>query len=114
MRSHVLETQRLILRPPSLDDLDRWSEMMADPETARNGRHLGADRRAMARRKTSRTVKGAPRSVYRVRRTAVAGEAQMMIATRLCLVSDRSPAPRTTTQRVRVFLVLLGFMGMPP
>src|SRR5215216_5738524 len=34
MESHVLETQRLILRRPSLDDLDRWAEMMADPESA--------------------------------------------------------------------------------
>ena len=31
----VLETERLILRRPTLDDLDRWSEMMADPESAR-------------------------------------------------------------------------------
>ena len=30
-----LETTRLILRPPRLDDLDAWSEMMADAETAR-------------------------------------------------------------------------------
>jgi RimJ/RimL family protein N-acetyltransferase len=30
-----LETARLILRPPRLDDLDAWSEMMADEETAR-------------------------------------------------------------------------------
>lgn len=30
-----LETERLILRVPSLDDLDRWAEMMADAEAAR-------------------------------------------------------------------------------
>jgi RimJ/RimL family protein N-acetyltransferase len=30
-----LETSRLILRVPTLDDLDRWAEMMADPDAAR-------------------------------------------------------------------------------
>lgn len=30
-----LETARLILRMPSLDDLDRWAEMMADQNAAR-------------------------------------------------------------------------------
>ncbi len=30
-----LETARLILRPPRLEDLDAWTEMMADEETAR-------------------------------------------------------------------------------
>jgi RimJ/RimL family protein N-acetyltransferase len=30
-----LETERLILRRPSLDDLDRWAEMMADADAAR-------------------------------------------------------------------------------
>ena len=30
-----LETPRLILRPPRLEDLDAWTEMMADEETAR-------------------------------------------------------------------------------
>jgi RimJ/RimL family protein N-acetyltransferase len=30
-----LETPRLILRPPRLEDLDPWTEMMADEETAR-------------------------------------------------------------------------------
>src|SRR5688572_2404971 len=30
-----IETPRLILRPPRLEDLDGWSEMMADEETAR-------------------------------------------------------------------------------
>ena len=30
-----LETARLILRPPALEDLDRWAEMMADAEAAR-------------------------------------------------------------------------------
>jgi RimJ/RimL family protein N-acetyltransferase len=30
----ILETERLILRLPTLDDLDRWAEMMSDPETA--------------------------------------------------------------------------------
>lgn len=31
----TLETQRLLLRTPTLDDLDRWAEMMADPNSAR-------------------------------------------------------------------------------
>ena len=31
----TLETERLILRPPALEDLDPWSEMMADEGTAR-------------------------------------------------------------------------------
>ena len=31
----VLCTPRLLLRPPRLDDLDGWTEMMADEETAR-------------------------------------------------------------------------------
>jgi RimJ/RimL family protein N-acetyltransferase len=31
----VLETERLFLRRPTLDDLDRWSEMMADPDCVR-------------------------------------------------------------------------------
>ena len=31
----MLETERLVLRVPSLDDLDRWAEMMADPNAAR-------------------------------------------------------------------------------
>ena len=30
-----LETSRLILRPPRLEDLDAWAAMMADPEAAR-------------------------------------------------------------------------------
>ena len=30
-----LETERLILRVPTLDDLDRWSEMSADTQAAR-------------------------------------------------------------------------------
>ena len=30
-----LETDRLILRVPSLEDLDRWAEMMADENAAR-------------------------------------------------------------------------------
>jgi RimJ/RimL family protein N-acetyltransferase len=30
-----VETSRLILRPPRLEDLDAWAAMMADPETAR-------------------------------------------------------------------------------
>ena len=34
----MLDTNRLILRLPTLADLDRWAEMMADPEAAR---HLG-------------------------------------------------------------------------
>ncbi len=31
----VLETDRLILRPPASQDLDGWARMMADPEAAR-------------------------------------------------------------------------------
>jgi RimJ/RimL family protein N-acetyltransferase len=31
----VIETDRLILRPPLLDDLDRWAEMMSDEEAVR-------------------------------------------------------------------------------
>jgi RimJ/RimL family protein N-acetyltransferase len=31
----VLETDRLILRPPALEDFDAWCAMMADEETAR-------------------------------------------------------------------------------
>src|SRR5262245_7699840 len=30
-----LETERLILRVPALEDLDRWAEMMEDAEAAR-------------------------------------------------------------------------------
>lgn len=30
-----IETERLILRVPSLDDLDRWAELVADPQAAR-------------------------------------------------------------------------------
>ena len=33
--SFRLETPRLILRPPQLEDLDAWAEMMADEPTAR-------------------------------------------------------------------------------
>ena len=31
----TLETERLILRPPAVEDFPRWAEFMADPETAR-------------------------------------------------------------------------------
>ena len=31
----MLETERLLLRLPALDDLDRWAEMMAHPDAAR-------------------------------------------------------------------------------
>ena len=31
----MIETERLILRPAQLDDLDRWSDMMANEEAAR-------------------------------------------------------------------------------
>ena len=37
-----LETNRLILRVPALDDLDRWAEMMADENAAR---FIGVSRR---------------------------------------------------------------------
>jgi RimJ/RimL family protein N-acetyltransferase len=30
-----LETERLVLRPPALEDFDRWAEMMADENAAR-------------------------------------------------------------------------------
>src|SRR5215210_75859 len=36
MLDHIqLDTPRLLLRPPRLGDLDAWTEMMADEETAR-------------------------------------------------------------------------------
>jgi RimJ/RimL family protein N-acetyltransferase len=35
MLGPTLETDRLILRPPEIADLDGWAEMMADEETAR-------------------------------------------------------------------------------
>ena len=35
LTSPVIETARLVLRPPALDDLDRWAEMMADERSAR-------------------------------------------------------------------------------
>ena len=31
----ILETERLILRPTTVDDFPRWAEFMADPEAAR-------------------------------------------------------------------------------
>ncbi|MDP3404040.1 MAG: GNAT family N-acetyltransferase [Brevundimonas sp.] len=31
----VLQTARLILRPPALEDFERWAEFQADPETTR-------------------------------------------------------------------------------
>jgi len=31
----TLETERLILRPPAVEDFPRWADFMADPETAR-------------------------------------------------------------------------------
>lgn len=31
----VLYTERLILRPPALEDFDRWADFQADPETTR-------------------------------------------------------------------------------
>jgi RimJ/RimL family protein N-acetyltransferase len=30
----IIETERLILRSPTLDDFERWAEMMGDPQTA--------------------------------------------------------------------------------
>ena len=35
MTDLILETDRLILRPPQIEDLDAWTEMMADEEVAR-------------------------------------------------------------------------------
>lgn len=31
----TIETERLILRPPAVEDFPRWAETMADPDTAR-------------------------------------------------------------------------------
>jgi RimJ/RimL family protein N-acetyltransferase len=31
----TLETERLFLRPPALEDFPRWAEFQADPETTR-------------------------------------------------------------------------------
>ena len=35
MSSNVIETERLILRPPRLEDFEPWAEMMGDEQTAR-------------------------------------------------------------------------------
>lgn len=35
MTGPVIETARLTLRPPAMEDFPRWAEMMADPEAAR-------------------------------------------------------------------------------
>lgn len=35
MTGPVIETERLILRPPAAEDLDGWAELMADPEASR-------------------------------------------------------------------------------
>jgi RimJ/RimL family protein N-acetyltransferase len=32
---HVIETERLVLRPPRAEDFDAWARFMADPEAAR-------------------------------------------------------------------------------
>lgn len=32
---HIIETERLILRPPEMCDLPRWIELMSDPQSAR-------------------------------------------------------------------------------
>jgi RimJ/RimL family protein N-acetyltransferase len=34
-RNPIIETDRLILRLPTLDDFERWAEMLGDPEAAR-------------------------------------------------------------------------------
>jgi RimJ/RimL family protein N-acetyltransferase len=34
----IIETNRLVLRQPDLDDFERWAEMMGDPDSAR---HIG-------------------------------------------------------------------------
>ena len=31
----TLETERLFLRPPTLEDFPRWADFMSDPETTR-------------------------------------------------------------------------------
>ncbi len=35
MQTTQLETQRLLLRTPALADLDRWTDMMSDPDTTK-------------------------------------------------------------------------------
>ena len=35
MAEPVIETERLLLRPPRREDLDGWAELMADPENSR-------------------------------------------------------------------------------
>ncbi len=35
MTGPVLETERLTLRPPTMEDFPRWADMMADPEVAK-------------------------------------------------------------------------------
>jgi RimJ/RimL family protein N-acetyltransferase len=35
MRDLAIETERLVLRPPRLEDFERWADAMADEETAR-------------------------------------------------------------------------------
>ena len=35
MTGPVIETARLTLRPPAMEDFPRWAEMMADPEAAK-------------------------------------------------------------------------------
>jgi RimJ/RimL family protein N-acetyltransferase len=35
MRELTIETERLVLRTPRLDDLERWADMMTDADTAR-------------------------------------------------------------------------------
>jgi RimJ/RimL family protein N-acetyltransferase len=38
MTEPMIETARLVLRPPAMADFERWCELMADPEAAR---HVG-------------------------------------------------------------------------
>ena len=35
MNGPIVETERLILRPPIAEDFDPWSAMMEDPDTSR-------------------------------------------------------------------------------
>ena len=37
MTGPVIETARLTLRPPAMEDFPRWAEMMADPEAQGKG-----------------------------------------------------------------------------
>lgn len=56
MTGPVLETERLTLRPPAMEDFPRWAEMMVDPEAAR---FLGGPQPAEAAWRGFMTMAGA-------------------------------------------------------